>query len=378
MRFALVHEWFKVNAGSEKVVGEILSSYPDDDITVYTLFSHLPKRDRVKILNRRKVIVSPIHYFPYIKKLYRYFLPLLPGLIHRFKIENYDFVLSSSHAVAKGFRKAKDVPHLCYCHTPMRYAWDLYEDYSKDNNWLKNALYRSIVQQLRKWDLRSVHNVDVFLANSINVQERILKNYGRTSEVLYPPVNTVFFHLSETPREDFYLCVGRFVPYKKVDVIVKAFQLMPEQKLILIGDGHGARKIRKQIKASENIKWLGYQNDFELLKYMQKAKACIFAAKEDFGIMCVEAQACGTPVIALNYGGHKETVIDNETGYFFEQQNEQSIKATVLKFEQQPLNDHKKIRTHAEKFSADKFRQGIADQIIKLLENSNKKTSSNG
>ena len=363
MKLALVHEWLRVNAGSEKVVAEMLEMFMDDEVTLYTLFNHLEDSALSKGLQQKQVKVSALHYLPGVTRNYRYLLPLMPMLIRSFKLKGYDLIISSSHAVAKGFRRDKSIPHICYCHTPMRYAWDLYEDYSADSHSIKSFLYKLVVRYIRNWDYRSARNVDFFLANSENVRQRIRNNYGRDAEVLYPPVCVDDFKLSEAPRENFYLCVGRFVPYKKIDVIIRAFRHLPGQKLVLIGDGYGAKKIKPLLAGMHNVVWLGYKNDEDLISYMQRAKACIFAAKEDFGIMCVEAQACGTPVLALNEGGYRETVIPGLTGYLFDGQTEEGVLQAIRKFEEQPLNDHAAIRKAAERFSSAAFREGLRKHV---------------
>lgn len=368
MKLALVHEWLRVNAGSEKVVAEMLETYKDEEVTLYTLFNHLEASALNKRLQLKRVKVSPLHYLPGVARNYRYLLPLMPMLIRSFKLKGYDLILSSSHAVAKGFRRNRSIPHICYCHTPMRYAWDLYEDYSADSHSVKSFLYKLVVRYIRNWDYRSAGNVDFFLANSENVRQRIRNNYGREAEVLYPPVCVDDFKLSEAPRENFYLCVGRFVPYKKIDIIIRAFRHLPDQKLVLVGDGYGAKKIMPLLAGMHNVVWLGYKNDEDLISYMQRAKACIFAAKEDFGIMCVEAQACGTPVLALNDGGYRETVIPGLTGYLFDGQTEEGVLQAIRKFEQHPLNDHAAIRKAAERFSAAAFREGLRRHVNKWMQ----------
>lgn len=368
MKFAIVHDWLRVNAGSEKVVGEILDAYPMDDITIYALFNYLPLSDKKRLLKTRKIKVSALQYFPGISRNYRFLLPLMPAAIRSFHLKDYDFILSSSHAVAKGFRRDKSIPHICYCHTPMRYAWDLYEDYSNDSHTIKSFFYRLLVKYIRNWDFRSADNVDFFIANSENVRQRIINNYKRDAVVIYPPVRVDLFGLNERHRENYYLCVSRFVPYKKIDVIIKAFRHLPDQQLILIGEGYGAGKIKDLLKELKNVSWLGYKNDEELINYMQNAKACIFAAKEDFGITCVEAQACGTPVIALNEGGYKETVIENVTGYLFDKQDEYSIAKAVRAFEHQPLNDHIAIRQNAERFSPENFQNSLKTFVRNSVE----------
>lgn len=367
MKVALVHDWLHVNAGSEKVVSEILDEFRDEDLDLYTLFDQLSPNDRREVIGSVSVHTSVLQRLPNITRYYRYLLPLLPAIMRRFKLRGYDLIISSSHAVAKGFRRDKDIPHICYCHTPMRYAWDLYDDYANDGSLLKALLYKLFVRYIRAWDYRTAQKVDYFIANSENVKKRIARNYGRKAEVIYPPVRVHQFALNEQPRKDYYLCVGRFVPYKRIDIVINAFRNMPDKKLLLVGDGYGASKISKLLRHVPNVTWLGYKNDRELIKMMQQAKACIFAAKEDFGIMCVEAQACGTPVIALNNGGYKETVIDGVTGYLFDLQTKESIMDVIGRFERRPLTNHSEIRANAERFSSDRFRAEMRAFIAQCM-----------
>jgi glycosyltransferase involved in cell wall biosynthesis len=232
----------------------------------------------------------------------------------------------------------------------------MYEDYMSDIKGFKLLLIKLIIPYIKSWDFNSSKNVHYFIANSKHIQTQIKEIYRRDSIVIYPPVQVDKFKLNSNPRKDFYLAVGRFVAYKKMDIIIQAFKLMPNKKLVLIGDGYDTKKIKNIIEGAENIVWLGYQHDDELILYMQNAKACIFAAKEDFGIMCVEAQATGTPILALNYGGYKETVIDRETGYFFETQQVEAIQQVVERFERSPLTNHTAISKHASKFSVERFK----------------------
>ncbi|MBK9300535.1 MAG: glycosyltransferase [Bacteroidetes bacterium] len=241
----------------------------------------------------------------------------------------------------------------------MRYAWYLNEDYLENFSGFKLWLIRKILPFIRRWDLKSATQVHYFIANSKHIQQQIKAIYQRDAVVIYPPVKTTKFVLNNNPRQAFYLAVGRFVPYKKMDIIINAFKQMPDKKLVLIGDGYDRKNIKKLIYQIPNIIWLGYQHDDELILYMQNAQACIFAAKEDFGIMCVEAQSTGTPVLALNYGGYRETVIDGTTGYFFEEQTAEAIQKVVMKFEQAPLVNHLVISQHAARFSAAHFKQSF-------------------
>jgi len=367
MKIALVHDWLHVNAGSEKVVSEILDEFREDDPEVYTLFDKLSAADRPKIVGDAPVHTSALQRLPNITKYYRYLLPLMPAIMNRFRLRGFDLIISSSHAVAKGFRKDKGTPHICYCHTPMRYVWDLYQDYANDGSLVKKILYKLFVRYLKAWDYRTAQHVDHFIANSENVRKRIAQNYGRNAQVIYPPVRVHQFRLNEQARKDYYLCLGRFVPYKRIDLVINAFRAMPDKKLLLVGDGYDAPKISRLLQHVPNVTWLGYKNDSELIKMMQQAKACIFAAKEDFGIMCVEVQACGTPVIALNSGGYQETVVDGETGYLFDLQTKESIMKVIQKFEKAPLTNHKAIRANAERFSSERFREEMRSFIAQCM-----------
>ncbi|MBL7767198.1 MAG: glycosyltransferase [Chitinophagaceae bacterium] len=362
MRVAIIHDWLRVNAGSEKVVKELILIYKPD-CSLYTLFSKLPLIDRVSVIQKIPVYVTILHYVPFISNLYKYLLPLFPIFIKSVHPRGADVYISSSHAVAKGFSKTKGIPHICYCHTPMRYIWYMHQDYLKDANGLKSMFLKLFIPLLRRWDVKTAGKVDFFIANSQHIREQIQIHYQKDAVVIYPPVEVDKFTLNENPRKDFYLAVGRFVPYKKIDVVIQAFTQMPDKKLVLIGDGYDAIRIKKIIADHPNIVWLGYQHDDELLLYMQNAKACIFAAKEDFGIMCVEAQATGTPVLALNYGGYQETVIEGETGYFFDEQTTASIQNAVNKFEQAPLTHFSRIRENAVRFSAARFRNEISEYV---------------
>ena len=363
MKLAFVQDWFNANGGAEKVAGEILDLYDKEDVTIYALFDCFSPEARQEILHGKKVKTSVLQYLPFISKTYRYFLPVMPWLMSRFNLRGYDFIISTSHAVAKGFRSDPAIPNICYCHTPLRPIWDMYDDYAAGHTLGMSFLYRWFVQRLRKWDVATSKRVHYFIANSKHIQQRIKSSYGRDSIVIYPPVRVNKFALNEKPRKDYYLCTGRFVPYKKIDMVIRAFQQMPDKQLVLIGTGWGTKEFNKMLSDHRNIKWLGYQADVDMIRYIQEAKACIFAAKEDFGIMCVEAQACGTPVLALDYGGYRETVVDGTTGYLFDEQTEQSVIDVVNKFEQQPLTDHKAIRQNAMRFSDERFRMEIREFV---------------
>jgi glycosyltransferase involved in cell wall biosynthesis len=345
MKVAIVHDWLVTNAGAEKVLRSIVNLYPDADI--FSLVDFLNDEERKIIIDGKKVHTSFIQKLPYAKKHFRNYLPLFPKAIESFDLSAYDLIISSSWAVAKGVKKTPDQIHFCYCHTPIRYAWDLYDEYTKDLPWPKKTVVQNILKSIQKWDINTLDRVDHFIANSKFVQERIKRIYHRESTVIYPPVDIDKFTLYEK-KEDFYLTASRLVPYKKTKLIVEAFNKMPDKKLVVIGSGEEYENIKKIAK--DNISILGYQSDEVLITAMQKAKAFIYAAIEDFGIIPIEAMACGTPVIALNEGGTKETIIDKVTGIHFEEQTQTSIINALNKFETLDFN-YADIRNEAAKYT---------------------------
>jgi glycosyltransferase involved in cell wall biosynthesis len=330
MKVALIQDWLTVIGGSEYVFKEIASLYPDADI--YTLVA---RDETIKSLGleHHKVTTSFIQNLPFAKTKYRNYLPLFPLAIEQFDLSSYDLIISSSHAVAKGVLTHAGQVHVCYCHSPMRYAWDLYHQYIKEsglNTGIKGFFAKVVLHRIRQWDITSTNRVDYFISNSNYIGRRIKKVYNRDSVTIYPNVAVQDFEVC-LEREDFYFTCSRMVPYKKIDVIVEAFNQMPDKKLIVIGDGPDFKKIKKI--ANTNITLMGYQ-PFNVLKHhLSKAKAFVFAAEEDFGIIPVEAQACGTPVIAYGKGGVTETVIQNKTGVYFNKQLPESIVGAVSFFE---------------------------------------------
>jgi len=286
LKTAIIHDWLINLGGAEKVLESIYELYP---APIYTLIKN-EQSIKGSLFEKAEIYSSFIQKLPKAKDNYRNYLFLFPIAIEQFNLSEYDLIISSSHAVAKGILRNPNQVHICYCHTPMRYIWDLYHEYLKELKGIKKLLAQAILHYLRIWDIISVNRVDYFVANSKYVAKRIEKIYGRKATVIYPPVDIEKFEL-ETRKESFYLTVGRLVPYKKIDVIVKAFRKMPERKLIVIGYGPEYKKIKKL--ATSNIEILGYQPRDKVKEYMKKAKAFIFCALEDFGIAPVEAQACG-------------------------------------------------------------------------------------
>lgn len=351
-RVAVVCDWLTVYAGGEKVLEQILGVVPHAEL--YSLVDFLPAEQR-GFIGHKPVTTSFIQRLPFAKTHYRQYLPLMPLAIEQFDLSGYDLVISSSHAVAKGVLTGPDQLHLCYCHSPIRYAWDLQAQYLRESGLErgpKGALARLLLHRIRLWDSRTPNGVDAFIANSEFIARRVHKVYRRDATVIYPPVDVAGFTLQEH-KEDFYFTASRMVPYKKIDLIVEAFAGMPDKKLVVIGSGPDFEKIRA--KAGPNVELLGFQ-PFEVLKsYMQRARAFVFAAKEDFGIVPLEAQACGTPVVAFGKGGSLETVRAGETGVFFGEQTAPSIQEAVRRFETLSF-DPETVRRHAERFSAPRFR----------------------
>lgn len=355
IKVAIVHDWLVTYAGAERLLEEIINCFPEADL--FAIVDFVPQNER-SFLKDKPVKTSFIQKLPLAKKKYRAYLPFMPLAVEQFDLSGYDIVISSSHAVAKGVITGPDQLHISYVHSPMRYAWDLQHQYLKEtglDRGLKGWLAKRELHKLRMWDLRTANGVDHFLANSRFIARRIWKVYRREATVIYPPVDIDSFTLCEQ-KEDFFLTASRMVPYKKIDLIAEAFSLMPDKRLYIIGDGPDFDKVKS--KSGANVELLGYQPVEVLRDYMQRAKAFVFAAEEDFGIVPVEAQACGTPIIAYGKGGALETVTEGETGLFFDAQTPPSIIEAIKRFED--MKDSfipAKIREKSLRFSKDLFKR---------------------
>ncbi|MCZ2444004.1 MAG: glycosyltransferase [Flavobacteriales bacterium] len=364
MRIAIIHDWLITPGGSEKVLRELLYLLRHQDITLFSLLDFLTDEDRDEFLYGRKAHTSFLQSIPGIQYNYKYYLPFFPTAIESLKTAKYDVIISSSHSVAKGVKKHSGQIHICYCHTPMRYIWDMRKQYMADHGidsgW-KRLLVRPVINRLRLWDFRTATNVDYFIANSEYINKRIKQHYNKEAVVIYPPVNTEFFTLYEE-KEDFYVTASRLVPYKKVGLIAEAFAALPDKRLVIIGNGNCWHQIHK--KKALNIEMIQYDTSEVLRYYLQRAKAFVFAAEEDFGITPVEAMACGTPVIAFNKGGVLETVKDGISGQFFQHQSVKSIIDAVYRFEHDITNfKAKAVRDAITNFSLERFRSEMAEFI---------------
>ena len=372
LKIAIVHEWLAVYAGSERVIEQLLLMYPDADL--FAVVDFLTPEDR-QFLGGRKVHTSFIQRLPFAKRWFRHYLMLMPLAIEQFDLSSYDVVLSSSHAVAKGVLTGPDQVHVSYVHSPIRYAWDFQHQYLRDSQMdhgAKSWLARAALHYMRLWDTRTASGVDRFISNSKFIARRVRKSYGRSSDVVYPPVNLDAFKMV-SEKGDFYLTASRMVPYKHMPLIVEAFSRMPDKTLVVIGIGPDFERCRDL--ATPNIKMVGYQKFAALLDYMQRARAFVFAAEEDFGITLVEAQACGTPVIAFGKGGALETVNGlgecdaAPTGVFFHTQSSDAIVDAVNRFEQLSSPPSAlDCRRNAERFSTEMFRREFSRNVNEAVD----------
>ena len=348
-RVALVHDWIVTMRGGEKVLEVLCELFPD--ATLFTLLHR--KGTASPPIERMAIRTSFIQHLPFSASNYQRYLPLFPAAIRSFDLTGYDLVVSSSHAVAKGIRAPSAESHLCYCYTPMRYIWDQYEDYfGRGRSSLPTrAAMKLAVGPLRRWDIRTAQGVGAFVAISKNVQERILRIYGRGSEVVYPPVDVGRFSVSEED-DGYFLIVSALVPYKRIDIAVKAFNRIGK-KLIVVGTGPEFKSLRRL--ANSNITFEGWVADDSLPEYYRRCRGLIFPGEEDFGIVPVEAMACGKPVVAYARGGALETVGDGKTGVLFDKPSAESLLRAVEKLEGMHF-DSAAIRRHAEQFDRARFK----------------------
>ena len=362
LKVAIVHEWFVNHAGSEKVVQELLEIFPQ--ASLFSLVDFLDDSSR-SYLGGRKVKTSFIQRLPFSRRFFRSYFPLFPLAVENHDLRDFDLIISSSHMVSKGLLCRQDQLHISYCHSPCRFAWDLYHQYLEEaglKKGIKGFMAQYFLHRLRSWDILSLNRVHHFVANSGYIAKRIAHVYRRSAEVVYPPVGTERF-TCEAEKGNYYFAAGRLVPYKKMDLIVEAFNLMPEKKLVLSASGTDGQRLRQL--AGPNIEFRSDCSNEEFLSLMSKARAFVFAAEEDFGITMAEALACGTPVIAFGKGGATEIVEQGKSGILFGSQTAESLCRALHDFEQKGLEwDAARISASAERFSRKRFRE----QMQALLE----------
>ena len=349
MKTALIHYWLVNDRGGEKVLGQLAELFPDAD-----LFAHVYEPGAMPdTIRRMNVRTTWIQNLPFAKQNYQSYLPLMPWASRSLNLREYGLIISSESGPAKGIRKPAGALHICYCHTPMRYLWDMADDYYRQASLLKKLGMKLLLPWMRRQDLWSASQVDHFVANSRFVAERIKRIYGRDSVVIHPPVDTKhFFGLRRDPQ-DFYLFFGQLTAYKRADIAVQAFNRLGK-RLVVAGTGEERSALEKI--AGGNIEFLGRISDDERDELYSGARALVFPGVEDFGIVPVEAQAAGCPVIALRAGGALETVVENRTGVFFDEANEDALCAAVQRFESMEFGQEH-CRENARRFSTERFRK---------------------
>jgi glycosyltransferase involved in cell wall biosynthesis len=361
MKVAVVHDWLVTLGGAEKCLNRILAAYPDAHL--FSLVDFLDDKQRQAIFGKRAQ-TSFLQRIPGARKHYRSLLPLMPLAIEQFDLSSYELIISSSYSVAKGVVTGPDQLHVSYMHSPPRYAWDLQFQYLTEGRLekgLRSALARLVLHYIRMWDVRTSSGPDNIICNSKYISRRIRKAYGRESTVIYPPVDIERFQLS-VQSDGFYLTASRLVPYKKIPLIAEAFKALPNLRLIIIGDGPEMAKVRGA--AGPNVTVLGHQPDSVFQDMMQRCEAFVYAAEEDFGIVPVEAQLCGKPVIAYGRGGALETIrgLDQSdpTGVFFWEQTATALAEGIQKFQElrqrdSSIFDPQSCRANALRFSVQRF-----------------------
>jgi glycosyltransferase involved in cell wall biosynthesis len=379
MKVALVHDHLAQDGGAEKVLKVFAEMFPEAPI--YTLLSE--KNNVAKHYPGRRIDTSVIQKLPGGVKHYQWYMPFMPMAVEFFDLSGFDLVLSDSSSFAKGVITRPETLHIDYCHTPTRYLWSDTHQYINElkyNKWFKKII-SLVLNYIRIWDASAANRVDLFIANSETVRRRIQKYYRRDSTVIYPPVNTDLYSLApdlidqKLKAENYFLCGCRLAPYKRVDLVIQAFIKMPEKKLKIFGDGIDRSRLEKLAQGAANIEFLGRVDDNQLAKLFRNALAFIHPQEEDFGISAVEAMACGTPVIAYRRGGAQETIIESQTGIFFDEQSAESIMKSVGDFDRKNFAE-KNIRAQAEKFSTESFKTKIGAYIDEEMKKCNNLSNS--
>ncbi|MGH8494483.1 MAG: glycosyltransferase [Moraxellaceae bacterium] len=360
MKVAIVHYWLVGMRGGEKVLESLLRLYPDADV-----FTHVVDKDALSpALAAREIRTSFISRLPFSRKKYQSYLPLMPLALEQLDLTAYDLVISSESGPAKGVITRPDAVHVCYCHSPMRYVWDMYHDYTRDAGFIKKIMMAGLLHYMRLWDLASAARVDYFIANSSYVASRIRKFYRRDSIVINPPVDIDSFH--HGAAQDYYLCLGQLVPYKRTDLAVEAFT-RSGRRLIVVGEGEQFDALSRC--AGRNVEMRGKVSFEEIVQLYAGCRALVFPGVEDFGIVPLEAMAAGKPVIAFGRGGVLDSVVPGQTGIFFEAQTPEALEAAVQDFESgRHAFDPQRIREHACRFATTAFEAKMAEYLTGLTD----------
>lgn len=365
MRIAIIHYWLVEMRGGERVLEELLRLYPQADI-----FTHVADRERLSpLIAGHKITETSIARLPGAKKHYQKYLGLMPRALEELDLRGYDLVISSESGPAKGVIPAPDARHVCYVHSPMRYIWDQYHQYTEGLGMVQRAYFSYLAHGLRQWDVSTAARVDRFVVNSNFVADRVNRYYRREATVVHPPVDLGAYRLPQTPKNrGYYLFVSQLVPYKRADLVINAFRGQ-DQTLKVVGDGSTRAALEKDLP--HNVELLGRVDGDALPKLYQGAKALVFAAEEDFGIVPVEAMACGTPVLAYGRGGARDTVKNGETGLFFDEQDVDAIRDAVGRFEKDEAIwvDPVRINAHAQSFGAARFRDEFKATVDEVMAN---------
>ncbi|TFH86634.1 glycosyltransferase family 4 protein [Billgrantia azerbaijanica] len=368
-RVAIVHDWLVTWGGAERVLEVLLARFPQAELFTLVNFT---EAGAVPALRGRTIHTSFIQRLPGARRHYRRYLPLMPLAVEQFDLKGFDLILSSSHAVAKGVIPDPEATHVCYCYSPMRYAWDMQHQYLRQTGHargLMSLLMRWQLHRLRLWDYVSAQRVDHFIAISRYIQRRIERVYRREAQVIYPPVQVARYRY-DRPRQNFYVTAARMVPYKRLDLIIEAFNAMPDKSLLVIGDGPEQRRL--QAMAGPNVSLLGYQPDSVLIDHLEKARAFVYMAEEDFGILPVEAQAAGAPVIGYPVGGVGETVLHGQTGWHVAEQTAEALVEAVGDFEASLEGGDaallRALRCHqqAQRFDVAVFEQALGESLAHI------------